>query len=82
MTKEEALGKHWIAHNKKESDEDTQLWLTADEIETVHAAMDEYAKQEAIAYAHWVIRKMFPHFTPEAPSEESQNLYNQFKNQQ
>lgn len=44
-----------------------------------HSAMDEYAKQQCIAYAHWLFKRILPHMTPqEAPAAEAENLYNKF----
>lgn len=73
MTKEEAL----FCYPQGESEPYGHV-----PVNRIYEAMDRWAKQEAIAYAHWCFRKMFPFHLTDEPGEEAQTLYNQFKNQQ
>lgn len=52
-TKEEILGKLWIALNKRESDPEMHLYLSPDEMDMIYEAMDEYAKQVSIEFTEW-----------------------------
>ena len=56
-TKEAVLGKLWVALNKREGDPEMHLYLSPDEIDMVHNAMDEWAeiksRERAIAMCQW-----------------------------
>ncbi len=60
---EEIFRNNWIAHNKKEKDEEMQLSLSEDEMELVYNSMEEYANQEkqigAIAFRNWIIESRY-----------------------
>lgn len=43
-----------------------------------HSAMDLYAKQQCIAYAHWIFKRVLQLTTADQPPEEAESIYNKF----
>lgn len=41
----------------------------------VVSAMDEYAKEVAIDYAHWLLKRIFPYFLKDDPIPEATKLF-------
>ena len=71
MTKEEILDASMLSDVP---DKPCTITLTE-----AYRAMEEYTKQQCIAYAHWLFKRILPHMTPqEAPAAEAENLYNKF----
>ena len=57
-TKEAVLGKLWVALNNRESDPEMHLYLSPDEIDMVHEAMEIYARNRSIEMLKWYAIKM------------------------
>jgi hypothetical protein len=40
-----------------------------------------FSRREMIEYAHFILKKLYPHLTPDAPNEQAEQLLNDFLNQ-
>ena len=58
-TKEAILDKLWVALNNRESDPEMQLYLSPDEIDMVHEAMEEYARNRSIEFGAWLSQNYY-----------------------
>jgi hypothetical protein len=44
----------------------------------VEDAMEEYAKEVAIDYAHYLLKKLFPVMTPDLPAADANALFEKY----
>jgi hypothetical protein len=57
--------------------------LSTQDNDTAIRLLDMMVKKRAIAYGHWLIKRLMPHMTPVEPTQpEADDLYTLFLNHQ